>query len=448
MGLQEIVNVQITRETRAITAPGFGTLLIVGPNANFGSRLQFATSISQVADMLVGGSSVPEYAAASKALSQNPRVERIAIGNQHGTKTLTDNAGTFTGGTIEVTVNGDEVSQAWGTDKDDTLTELAVGIQALDSVLTAAYNSVSHTIVITPATGEVLEVSFDISEITGTMTWELSATATENIDDALSAIEQENDDWYGVKIVNYVEQDLLDVAAWTEARRKIFFYSSDESDIVNVAPASDTASIAAQLKAAGYARSVGLFSNVADSQFPGAAFAGKIFPFDPGSYTAKFKTLAGITVDVLSATQSSNARGKNTNTYESIGGVNIVREGVVAEGEFIDTIIFVDWLQANLTTDIYALLAKSRKVPYTIAGIEAIKSIIEKRLEIGLARGGISPFSEDADGNQNGGYVVTVPAFDSIPTADKAARLLQDVRFTVWPAGAIHAVKVDGVVTL
>jgi len=448
MSLSEIVNVSITRETRAITAPGFGTLLILGPNANFNARLQFATTLSSVADMLAGGTSAEEYTAAQKAFSQNPRVERIAIGHQRGTKTLTDNDDTFTGGTIKTTVNGVLVSTAWATSKDDTLTAHAAAIQDLDAVSTAVYNSVAHTIVITPAAGEILAVVGDTSSITGNMTWTLSATATEDIADALGNIQIENDDWYALKLTSRAEQDVLDAADWIEAQSKILFYSSDDADIIDVSAASDTASLAAVTKANGYARTIGLYSGVASTMYSGAAYAGKLLPYDPGTYTAKFKTLSGITVDNLTATQSTNARDKNINVYENIGGVSITREGVVAEGEFIDTIVFVDWLTANITTDVYGLLVRSKKLPYTLAGMEAIKSVIEKRLQIGLNRGGISPFSLDEDGNQNGGYVVTLPAFSEIAIADKAARLLQDIKFTAWLAGAIHAVKIDGTVTL
>lgn len=448
MGLSEIVNVQITRETRAVTAPGFGTALILGGNANFNARLQYFEELAAIALAIAGGTASPEYKAAADMLAQNPRVTRLAIGHQRGTKTLTDSAGTYTAGSIKVTVNGTLLTQAFTVDKDTTLTALAVQIAAHADVATAIYSSGAHTIVITPDTGKLLAIVSDLASITGTMTMVLTATATEAIADALDAIQTADDDWYGLMLVSRTQADQLDAAEWIEANMKVCCLASSESDIVDLTDAGDTTSLAALLKAAGYARTFGIYSALAATEYPDAALLGKLFPYDPGTYTAKFKTLASITVDTLTATQSTNARDKNFNTYESIGGVSIVREGKVAEGEFIDVIIFVDWLDSNITADVYSHLVNQRKVPYTEGGMAGIKSIIEKRLQIGLNRGGISPFSQDSDKNQNGGYIVTLPAFEGIPSVDKIARLLQDVEFVAWLAGAIHAVRIDGIVTV
>jgi hypothetical protein len=448
MGLAEIINVQITRETRAVTSQGFGTPLIFGSNANFNARLQYFEDLASIADALAGGTLAPEYIAASDMFAQNPRVTRLAIGQQRGTKTLTDNAGTYTAGSAEVTVNGTLLTQAYSVDKNTTLTALAAQIQAHADVATAVYNSGAHTIVITPDTGKLLSIEGDLSGITGLMEWTLSATATETITDALNAIQQADDDWYGLMLVSRTQQDQLDAADWIEGNMKVFCVASSEADIVNVTDALDSTSLAALLKIAGYTRTFGVYSALADTEYPDAALLGKLFPYDPGTYTAKFKSLASITAGTLTTTQSTNARDKNFNTFETIGGVSIIREGKVSEGEFIDVIIFADWLDSNITTDVYSLLVNQRKVPYTEAGIAGIKSVVEKRLQIGLNRGGISPFSEDSDKNQNGGYIVTVPAFEDIPQVDKIARQLNDVRFTAWLAGAIHAIRIDGVITV
>jgi hypothetical protein len=78
----------------------------------------------------------------------------------------------------------------------------------------------------------------------------------------------------------------------------------------------------------------------------------------------------------------------------------------------------------------------------------SIRGEIEKVLKIGALRGGISEYSQDSNKFQNGGYVVTLPAFEDIPAADKATRTLRGVTFTAWLAGAIHAVEINGIVTL
>lgn len=447
MSLQEIVNVQITRETRSVTRAGFGTPLILGPNLNSANRVEYFTDSDSVADACVGGENSPEYKATVDCFSQSPRVERIAIGQVQGTKTIESDSGTYTAGSIKATVNGEEVVEPYDTDKSTTLTNLASSIQALDDVLTAVYSS--GDIIITPITTAVLAVSTDISSITGTLTLDVTASATETVDTALGKIQGEDDDWYGICAVSRVKSDQLLIASWTESHKKVFACASDEQDIVDKTDSADTTSIAAQIKAAAYARTICIYHSQASSEYADAAFLGKVLPYDPGTYTGMFKTLASITVDTLTATQSKNARDKNCNTYEQIGGVNITREGTMAEGEFFDIIVFVDWLDARITEDVYSVLVNQLKVPFTQAGMSTIATAIESPLKVGQNRGGISPLSfDDTTKNQNGGYVIQLPKYEDIPQADKVNRELNDVKFTAWLAGAIHATKIDGVVTL
>lgn len=448
MSLSEIVNVQISRETRSVSRAGFGTAMILGSNANFSDRIQYFTDLASIAAAMVGGTAAAEYAAAADMLAQNPRVVRVGIGNRQGNRVLTDNAGTYTAGTITVTINGTLISQAYSTNKDDTLTALAVLIAAHAAVDTCAYSNASHTITIVPNTGYVLSVVANLGAITGTMTMVLSAVSTEDVDDALNAIKVVDNEWYGLCLTSRSSGDQLLAAAWIETERKVCILASTESAIINTTDSADTTSLAAVLKAAAYARTAVVYLGAAATEYPDAALLGKILPFDPGTYTAKFKTLASITADDLTSTQSTNARDKHANTDENIGSVNILREGTVAEGEFIDVIIFVDWLQARIQESVYGILVNNKKIPYTEAGMGAVKAAITQPLQIGQNRGGISPTAFDTDNNQIGGFYIELPAFASIPAQDKAARLLDNVIFVAWLAGAIHAVNINGTVTL
>ena len=45
-------------------------------------------------------------------------------------------------------------------------------------------------------------------------------------------------------------------------------------------------------------------------------------------------------------------------------------------------------------------------------------------------------------------FTVTVPLAADVPAADKANRLLPDMKFNAKLAGAIHSTEIDGVVTL
>lgn len=452
MSLQEIVNVSITQESAAIEQAGFSVALILGTNGNFASRTQeFAAADATLAAALNGGVNSPEYKAAVDLKAQVPCPPTFKIGVIGIAKVLTDDAGTYTAGSISLKVNGTTVTEAYDTDKDTTLTNLAATIQALADISTAVYSSVAHTITITPiATSYAGITDIDLTGITGTMAAiavTTTGSATEAITSALNNIILDDTDWYGLITVSRTQADQELAAAWIEANDRLYFAASYDSDVPGTTDAADTTTLPAVLKAAAYARTGVVYTSNADTEYPDAALFGKLLPLSSGSFTAKFKTLASITGDRLTYAQSSNVRDKYANSYELIGGKNIIAEGTVADGEFIDIIMFIDWLKARITEEVYAVFVKNQKVPYTPAGLVSISSAIEQVLRVGQTNGGISDYSQDEDGIQNGGFIVTLPNYNNISAVDKSNRELNNVQFTAWLAGAIHAVTINGVVT-
>lgn len=272
-----------------------------------------------------------------------------------------------------------------------------------------------------------------------------STTNSESIADSLDAMKEENNSWYGLILVDRTDSVVASVAAWVEANDKFFVTASADSTIIGGA---DTSSIAYDFKQAAYVRTAVIYHSLAGTQYADAALLGKILPYDPGTYTAKFKTLAGITVDNLTPTQSTSARSNNANTYEEFGDRNIIREGTVAEGEFIDIIIFIDWLKARMTEDVYATLVRNLKVPFDSSGLATIQNAMEQSLQTGQNRGAITQNQFDEEENQIAGYYIILPAIEDVPTADKIARTLNDVKFTAYLSGAIHAVEINGIVTV
>lgn len=349
MSLSEIVNITITKETKGVSRVGFGTPMIVGPNATFFGRLQYYTDLVSLAADLTNGTSDPEYKAAAAIFAQNPRVVRLAIGRE----------------------------------------------DAGDADMTATLN----------------------------------------------AINLENPDWYGFMIVDRTEATQLLAAAWAETVVKVFAVSDSIK----------ASTLRTALEAASYERTIYIYHGLVATvdQYADAALLGKILPLDPGTYTASYKTLSGITVDNLTTTESTAIRDENGNTYEEIGGRNITRDGKVSSGDYLDLIIFVDWLQARMAESVYTVLVNNPKVAYEDRGIESIANAMETPLKTGQNRGAITPlkFAEE-DGRQIGGYNITTPALETIPDADKQNGLLQDVEFTAWYSGAIQKVQINGVVTL
>lgn len=447
MPLSEIVNVRITKDVKAVSRASFGTLLIMGVNFNIDGRYkEFSTPASAIAK--VAGDNTLEEALITAAFAQSPSVVKIALGTVSASKTNVF-SGTFSAGTIKGYVNGTEYSQNFSTDLDTTITALAAKMAVNADVLSCVYTADTNTLVTTPKTNKVIGVVFDITGVTGTLSYtSVAIELAETYPEALDILILENYDWYGLVAATRTtaKQDLI--ADWTEANKKFYLAGSADLNIIDQTVSGDTTSIAALVKNKSLERTAVVFTKTAATEGAEAALMAKLLVMDPGTYTAMFKTLASITVDNLTVTQSTNARNKYANVYESIGGVNIIREGKVAANEYIDIVIFIDWLTARITESVYSALVSQPKVPYTVVGLMVIKSAIDQPLKIGQNRGGISPTLFDDNDKQIGGYYIEIPEFADIPTADKTARLLQDVKFTAYLAGAIHQVVIDGVVTL
>lgn len=442
--INEIVQVNITRGSVSISRAGFGTIMILGGNAAFKERLQYFSDLQSVADALLNGSDAPEYKAAQAIFSQNPCCERVAIGHRGATVKVAFN-GSISLGSILYSVNGVSDVQFFNNDKATTLTELAGKIAAIGGIDSATYSSGVITIV--PEYGAV--VGIDISLSVGpsdTLSVSYETVDTESVTDALNAINEYQNNWYGLILASRDPTDVSAAAAWVEAAElKVFVTASNDENILD---AGDTTSIAHLFKQYGYFKTQVRYAAKADTEYPDAALLGRILPYDPGSYTAAFKNLAGVSVDSLTTTQRAIAFSKNVDVYEYIGGVNITRNGKVAGGEYLDVMIFIDWLKARCTEAVFEILVSNLKVPYTDAGIAAVENALTQPLKAGQNAGGISPTAYDDQKRQIGGFYITVPKAANVSSADKTARTLNNVKFVAFLAGAIHFVRIDGLVTV
>jgi len=445
--VNEIVDVQISRGSVNISQTGFGTIMILGGNANFPERLRyFSTSdLSAIANALLSGTSAPEYAAAQAICSQNPKCTQLAIGHRGSIVTSTF-SGTMTGGTIKATVNDKTATVSFTTDIPTTLDALVTALGTVAGAV-VTHAALSSILVITPSSGYVVGVSYVITPNTGnTIAVSSTSSETEAIADALNAIQEYQNDWYGLILVSRDTGAVSSAAAWIEAAdMKVFATASADP---NVIATSDTTSIAHRFQTLGYLKSQVRYSAKAATEFPDAAMLGRILPYDPGSYTAAFKSLAGVSTDLLTTTQRAAAFAKNADVYEYVGGVNITRNGKVSGGEYLDIMIFIDWLKARCTEAVYSILVSNLKVPYTDAGIASVENALTQPLKAGQNAGGISPTAYNDQKAQIGGFYITVPRLQDVPTVDKTSRTLNNVKFVAFLAGAIQIVKVQGTVTL
>lgn len=157
--------------------------------------------------------------------------------------------------------------------------------------------------------------------------------------EALNKVQEENNDWYVLIADTKVTSNILLIAAWIQAQRKMYATSSAEADILAMGVDTDVGS---QLMNKAYDRTFWVYAAEAETEHPEAAWVGSQIIEVPGSNTWAFKQASGITVQKLNATQRTAIEQKNGNYFTRIAGVAMFtgsgNGGKTAQGEWIDTI--------------------------------------------------------------------------------------------------------------
>lgn len=444
--LDRVVNVQISLNTTGISTEGFSTLLIVGSHVHSLARVETYTRAS---DMISAGFSDtdPLYLAAVDAFSQTPRPRQVKIGRRLVSAVDITPSNVTTTGVYTVKIStmdnsGNVATKPYSyTNSGGAAAAIATGIQNLianddDAVVTATAADGVLTVTSSDGGSFMVEVTSNLSQSV--------KTVTETIAQTMAAIVSYDNDWYGWALASRVSADILAAANWTESVRKLFGTSIAEAGAYNPEVTTDTGY---QLFNNNFYRTFWFYHADAATDFPECAVFARCFAVLPGGETWALKKLAGVTADALTETQYIAITGKNGNTFERFRNVAITQNGKVAAGEWIDVIRFRDWLQEEITVNVFNALINRDKIPYTDEGIAVIETQIRQALELGVRRGGIAPDEYDEDGNTNYGYTISVPLAANISANQKASRILQDVEFTARLAGAIHVVEIVGSLT-
>ena len=449
--IEDIVNVNISRQSRAVQRAAFDVMLFLGRNKFWSERYR---TFSSLPEMVAAGVPVTsaEYLGAQDYFGQAGSPNRIAIGRQDPTKViLTPTIANSASYTVYVGANGATPTAATFTsDVDATGPEIAAGIVA---AIGSEPVSAAITATVVGSTVEITQVASNVAVVNQ---WSSNISVTyessESFPEAFTAVSNENDTWYGAATYSHLQADVIAIAAYLQSLKKLYGYSTGNATDIT----ATTTGVMGSLQAAGYTRSFGPYDTeagidtdpAAGTTYAECAWFGRMLPLAPGSATWKFKPLTGITPDGLSTTQADFVLAKNGNTYETIGGQAITREGTVASGEFIDVIRGIDWLESRMEERIYGRLVNLGKIPFTNAGIQVIVAEVRAQLIEAQDAGVIALDSVDENGNIVPGFTITAPNISQISTADKIARTLSGISFIAKLAGAVHLVNVEGTVTV
>lgn len=266
---------------------------------------------------------------------------------------------------------------------------------------------------------------------------------------ALSAAELVSNSWYGILLLKDRRdvQATLDVAAWAEARTKVFAIATNNILTLTI---GDVTSHAYLLFNGNYSRTSCVYSSTID-EYPDAAMLGKAFTTNfsaPNSViTLKFKSLAGITTETVNTSQKSGLDEKRCNVLTSVAGASMFTEGYMSSQLFFDERHGVDWLVGEIESNVFSyLLSRTTKVPLTDKGGASIQQQVIRALDSAVSNGLLGGGETSAGDQLPLGYSVSVQKVADMAPADKANRIAPTVSFVALLAGAVHFVQINGTV--
>ena len=282
---------------------------------------------------------------------------------------------------------------------------------------------------------------------------------TETMQDSLDAIQAVNQNWNHLTLDAVYDgtSDMGEAASWALANKKILHVESNEVAAKVANDASAQISILANTenrRASGtWAERVGDYQAVSIA----SRFGGIDWNAQDSLITAKFRTLPGRTASRLSATERGELDRKSINYYTPAVGRNIYGEGYTLSGEWLDEVIWLDWLANTIQLEIFNLLISDERVPQTPVGSAIMKTAVEGVCRIGRRNGGIGAGRLSAartaevraatgrafDGFLSNGYLVNIGSYNDQTDVDRGLRKSPPINVWLTGSGAVHFASVS-----
>jgi hypothetical protein len=170
-----------------------------------------------------------------------------------------------------------------------------------------------------------------------------------------------------------------------------------------------------------------------------AAWMGKMLPELPGSSSWAYQQLELVEPYNLSAHTAEELDKANINRYIGIKGVGVMLDGKMISGKFIDITVSIDWLHVRIQERLLRLLMINKKIPYTLKGIDLVRSEILAQLKEAVYQGVLADVPEP---------IVSTPSIEEVSEQIRGDRVLPKIRFSGRLAGAIHKIEIQGTVTV
>lgn len=453
MNIEDIVDVIVSVAARPITQTGFETPLFIAPHSVFAERYRIYTDSDAAVEDGFDPES-PTVVALNSFFGQDFAPSQVVVGKrEYAAETVTVPSVVNTGDIFSFKVTAKNSSSkvtgyiSYTAVSGDDDADVAVGLAAAFTANTAlaalaTATNVAGVLTIAPKANCYVTYVGPNVQSENAVELEYGYTDLEEMADAIYAITAITNDYFFLTSHSRDLADIRQLAAYAESNKKIYAVSLYDADILDPAVTDD---IASELKTEQYDLTmlIALSSKKQEKEYHEAGAIGAMAALQPGSTTLHGKTLRGCTTSSFSTTQENTIMGKNANIYTMIAGVGFFVDGKMSSGTFFDIQHGRLWLETRMEEDIFSLIKQKAdagtKIPYTDEGVSMVVSKMSTRLQNAVDVGFLASIPR---------FKVKAPLVADIPTTDKINRFLPDIPFEATLAGAIHRIKIRGVVAI
>lgn len=447
MSADDIVNVQISLKSKAVTAAGFGRPLFVAYHTHFLARTKLYSASTGLDDMVVDGFATTDktYLDVQVMLEQKPAPKDFKIGRRALPFTEVVNliptvtvAGFIYSGEI------DGVPWTRTNGGSETVATISTGIAAIITALGVGLVASGASTTWCACTGAAGK-----AHIYGNMVPELhvaNVTTDPGLATDLTAINAADSDWFGMLLDSNSKAEILVAAAFVETRRKWFACTTADFAVKDSTSTTDVMFLAKGLNY--FNTSIFYHHDVGSALSAGAE--GVFLPTQVGNTILAHQVVTGVLPSDtapngsrwLSDAEAAAVLAKNGNTYTTLGSQGDIQMGTVAGGDFVDNVRNIHFMHARIQ-EMYIGKLQNGGYRMTNRGISKANNDLLNLLQSWTK----NPFNM-LDPDPELAPTVTTPTIDQLSDADKATRTLPDIEFGARMQGGIQLIEVAGTVTI
>lgn len=273
--------------------------------------------------------------------------------------------------------------------------------------------------------------------------------------EALSKLQNQYQNWYGVYFANTItDAELVEAHDWVVAQgvenAKVMAYTETRPANIEY---TDT-NVLKTLSKRNSGRLMAQYNNKGNTHAAAELMGIALTTVWTGVNTAKtvkFKQEVSVTSDdKITINEATKCRRLGINYYTDYAGVNMLAEGVMLGGTFIDETTGLDaFINAVQVQAFNTLQGQPTKIPQTDRGqqilISSINVVGEQFINngfLGLGKWTLGDLGELSYGDQINGYYFYSDSFDMQDTADREARKMMPINCALKLAGAGHSVDI------